>query len=113
MANPLSLPAGSLRHKITFLGKTATQDASGNSVTYQPTFTTRAKIEPIRGTDLIRSGQDTAQLYLMITLRYRAGIDSSMRVQALHGTYIIQAVNNILEANRVLELTCIAVGAKG
>ena len=77
----------------------------------RPLLTTRAAIEPVRGMDLIKGGQDVTQTYVTVTVRYNAAIQASMRVKALNGTYIIQSINNINEQNRVMKLLCL--GLKG
>lgn len=77
---------------------------------YAPFLTAYAAIDLVSGTDMIRSGQDTAQLMAIITMTWQAGIKSNMRIQTPHGTFIIQAVRNVEEMNIDLELTCIALG---
>lgn len=104
------VPAGSLRYPITILDKSITTDVSGTTATYVPILSTRANILPIRGTDMIRAGQNVTQTFITVIIRYRPGILAEMRVQAPHGLYEIQSVVNIGERNRRLELTCLALG---
>ena len=108
--DPCSLPSGDLRHSITILGPTLTTDTTGNVVTYSPfLIDVRAKIDPVSGLELIRSGQDVSLLYIVVSIRYVPGITAKMQVQAYHGLYWIRYVENVLERNRVLKLMCTAV----
>jgi SPP1 family predicted phage head-tail adaptor len=71
-----------------------------------------ASIKHVRGTDVIRSGQDTAQLFATITIHYLPGIQQNMRVQDNNGNiYTIQTVENLEPMNVLLILNCIALGA--
>jgi SPP1 family predicted phage head-tail adaptor len=72
--------------------------------------TTYAAIEPVRGIDKIRAGQDVTQLFVTVTINWQSDILANMRVQALNGTYIIQAIENPYEMNMILKLTCLALG---
>lgn len=108
--DPLVLPAGELRHSITILAPTLTTDATGNVMTYTPFLTdVRAKIDPVKGLELIRSGQDISQTFITVSIRYVPGITSQMQVQAHHGLYTIRYIENVLERNRVLKLMCLAL----
>jgi SPP1 family predicted phage head-tail adaptor len=110
--DPLVLNAGDLRHAITILKLTTSVGLAGSETIWTPFLTNvRAKLEPIKGSELIRSGQDVSQTYITVTIRYQPGILAQMRIQANNGTYIIQAIENVLERNRVLQLTCLSVGA--
>jgi SPP1 family predicted phage head-tail adaptor len=114
MTQPGSWPSidpGRMVHRITILKQTPGVDISGAVVTWSEFVTAWAAIDPVRGTDIIRSGQDTTQLYLTITMRWQAGILPSMRVRSNNGTYIIQAIQNPGERNVLLVLTCVALTA--
>jgi SPP1 family predicted phage head-tail adaptor len=109
--DPCALPAGDLRHSITILAPTLTTDSTGNVRTYSSFLTdVRAKIDPFHGVELIRSGQDISQVYITVSIRYVPGITSEMQVQAYHGLYTVRYVENVLERNRVLKLTCLGIG---
>ena len=105
-----TLDSGEMRHQITILGQVPSSDVSGSTVTMAPVLTCYAKIEPVRGIDVIRSGQETTQLFLIISIWWQAGILSNMQVQALNGLYLIQSVENVLELDVVLKLNCLAIG---
>lgn len=110
--NPLVLASGDLIHSITFLEKTNVIDASGNTETWASAGkVSRAKIDPMRGLELIRSGVDVTQNYITISIRYRDDVDATMRVQFESKVYLIEAIENVLERNRVLKLTCLGLGS--
>ena len=118
-ANRPSLDVGALRHAITIqsLGSTpaAPADAfSGSAVSGTwATFTTAmAAIDAIRGADVVKGGQTTAQLYLSVALWYQPGIAAGMRVvnDVNQATYLVQSVDNVLEMDVVLVLNCIGLG---
>ncbi len=78
---------------------------------WTPFLATRAKIMPVRGIDKIRAGIDVSTLQVTVEMRYQPGITAAMRLQTPTGTYAIQAIENILERNRKIVLTCLAIGA--
>jgi head-tail adaptor len=105
-----TLDSGEMRHQITILGQVPSVDVSGGTVAMEPLVTCYAKIEPVRGLDVIKSGQETTQLFLIISIWWQAGILANMQVQALNGLYLIQSVENLLELDVVLKLNCVAIG---
>ena len=104
-----SLDPGDMRHQITILAPTRGSDGSGSTVTMAPFTSAYAKIVVVRGTDVIRAGQVTTQLFLTISIWYQAGILADMQVQALNGLYVIQSVENVSELGVVLVLNCLAL----
>ena len=104
-----SLDPGDMRHQITILAAARGSDASGSTVTMVPFASAYAKIVVVRGTDVIRAGQVTTQLFLTISIWYQAGILADMQVQALNGLYVIQSVENVSELGVVLVLNCLAL----
>jgi SPP1 family predicted phage head-tail adaptor len=105
------LDPGQMVHQVTILGQQPVQDESGTSVQWVPFVTTWAQIDPVRGTDLLKSGQDTAQSFVTIKIRWQPGILANMRVQTLDGTFIIQGKPED-PGNRhvILILNCIGLG---
>lgn len=113
--DPLAIEAGELRHSVTILQPSITMGTSGAQTTYT-TFLSdvRAKIEAMRGTDIVKSGMQVTQTFLTVTIRYVSGITPQMQVQRHGGaTYIIQSIENVLERNRVLKLLCLDIGGIG
>jgi head-tail adaptor len=105
-----ALDAGEMRHQITILGQVPASDESGNTVAMAPLLTCYAKIEVVKGLDVILSGQETTQLFLIASIWWQADIAANMQVQALNGLYLIQSVENVLELDVVLKLNCLALG---
>lgn len=102
---------GEMVHQVTILQQTQGTDLSGAVTVWTPFLTTWAAIEPVRGTDVLKAGQDTTQLYLQIKIRWQTGIQPNMRVQKADGTqFIIQAIENVCERNVVLVLFCLGLG---
>jgi head-tail adaptor len=101
-----SLDPGDLRNQISILQQTQSSDAS----VMAPFATAYAKIDPVRGTDVLKAGQVTTQEFLVISMWYQPGILADMQVQALNGLYVIQGVEDLLEMDIVLKLNCLAIG---
>jgi SPP1 family predicted phage head-tail adaptor len=114
---PTSIPTwpavnpGELVHWITLLQQTVTTDVSGATAAWAPFLSTWAKIEPVKGTDVIKSGQITTQLYLTITIRWQGGIQPNMRVTRRNYAYVIQSVENPGERDVLLILNCVGLNA--
>jgi head-tail adaptor len=105
------LDPGEMIHRISILQETAVSDISGTSAAWVPFVSMWAKIEPVRGTDLLKSGQDTAQSFMTIKIFWQPGILANMRVQTLDGTFIIQGKpENPGMRNVILILNCIGLG---
>jgi head-tail adaptor len=101
---------GKMVHQIQILRQAPGKDVSGTRVDFSPFITTWAQMEPVKGTDMLRSGQDITQLYITVTIRWQDGIQPNMKVQAQNGTYIIRSIENPGERNVILVLNCLALG---
>jgi len=102
---------GDMVTQITILQPSVGSDISGAVAGgYTPFVTTYAKITWLRGIDTVRAGQDTAQIYGVITIVYQAGILPGFRVQTRNGTYIIQSIVNPDELNVRLDMLCLGLG---
>lgn len=104
------LDPGQMIHRVSILQETTIDDISGTAPAWTPFVDTWAQIDPVRGAEVLKSGQDTAQLYLTVKIRWQVGILANMRVQALNGLYLIQTVENPGNRNVILILNCIALG---
>jgi SPP1 family predicted phage head-tail adaptor len=115
--DPLYLEPGDLRHSVTIQSPSSTQDATGQPIsTWTTILTTRAKIESTTGAaykELVQDGAIAAQATDVFTLRWPGAIDLKPGYHVLFGdnTYIVQAVVNILERNRVVKLFTLAIDA--
>jgi SPP1 family predicted phage head-tail adaptor len=102
---------GKMVHRVTFLGQQKATDASGTVMDWVPVLeNVWAQIEPVKGIDMLKAGQDVTQLYLTVRVYWQTGILPNMRVLTHKGTYIIQAIENPGERNVILVLTCLALG---
>jgi head-tail adaptor len=106
-----TIDPGKMIHWGTILQQIASSDISGSTVVWTPLLSTWAEIDPVRGTDVINSGQITTQLFLTVKIRWQAGPRANMRWQGLNGTYVIQSIENPGERNILLVLNCLALGA--
>ena len=105
---------GDFRHLITLLEPTTGTDESGTTVSYEPgtpPITAFAKIDYLRGTEMIKAGQDVSQTYLKITAWYRPEFSATSRIRTASGShYRIQAVENVHEMSVFMVLTCLGIG---
>jgi head-tail adaptor len=110
-----TIDPGSFRHQIILLSQTLGSDAGGSTFTYQvgvPPVTTWAKIDYLRGDELLKSGQDVSQSFLKVTAWYRAEFAAGSRIQAPSGSqFIIQNVENVKEMNMYMVLMCLGIGS--
>src|SRR5258708_6297129 len=104
------LDPGKMVHRVRILQQTTITDVSGTATAWVPFVDTWAQIDPVRGTEVLKSGQDTAQLFLTVKIRWQTGIQTNMRLLSLNGSYNIQTIENPGERNVVLVLNCIALG---
>lgn len=102
------MKAGELRHRVRIQQLvTGRDDTGGFSETWADVATVWAAIEPIRGREYFEAQQVNAEVSHRIKCRYRSGILPVMR--AVFGVRIfrIEAVINVDERNRELQLMCI------
>jgi SPP1 family predicted phage head-tail adaptor len=105
------LNAGEMIHRVTIQRMVPAVGRTGNTFNWTDWSTgVWAKIVPVRGTDVVKGGQDTTQLYVTISIWWMPGILASMRVVGNGKTYVIQSVENIQERNIVLVLNCLLLG---
>lgn len=104
------LDPGKMIHRVRILQQATVTDISGTAAAWVPFVDTWAQIDPVRGSEVLKSGQDTAQLFLTVKIRWQTGIQSNMQLLTLNGTYIIQTVENPGERNVILILNCLALG---
>ncbi len=117
-ANPLYLRAGELRHQIQIQAPSSTRDASGQVVsTWTALLTTRAAMLNTTGQSYKEAYAENAlvsQSTWVIKIRWPGTgctVEPGQRVQYGSDLYLIQAVDNVLQRNRVLNLYCMAVDA--
>lgn len=106
--SPLSIPSGSLRHPISIETSSTTKDAFGQPIqTWNQVFATRASIEMANEKELYQVDQITSQVTHLITIRWPGllvSIAPGMRILFGSHVYSIQAVKNVSERNRVVQI---------
>lgn len=87
----MSLEAGKLRHRVRFEAQTTDVDSDGISTTeWETVATVWAAIEPLSGNSFLAAQATQAKATARIVIRYRAGLDASMR--AVHGSTVYDIV---------------------
>ena len=106
---------GKFTQLLTFLSQIISADSTGETTTYavgNPPVTAWGSVDHVKGTDKLAAGQDVAQDLVTIKCWWDPRITSAMRVQSPTGSiYIVQAIENVEEANVYLVLTCLGLGA--
>lgn len=98
---------GNLRHRVTIQQLTRTDDgAGGYTETWTAIATVWADVYPLKGQERYDAQQVKANLSHRVTIRYRAGVEPSMRLQYGARTLNIEAVIDPEERHRELILMC-------
>lgn len=104
------MQTGKLRHQVVIQQRAAASPqrtpSGAPDEAWANLVTTWAAIEPMRGKEFMESQAVNSAVATRIRIRYRNGIDATMRVK--HGTtiYSIEAVINLELRNRELHLMC-------
>lgn len=92
--------AGKLRHRVTIKARNDTQNDTGEAVaSWTEVATVWAAVEPLRGRELLTAQSINSEVTGTIRMRYRAGIEASMRAEYAGKVYNIVAVVNPDERN--------------
>lgn len=98
---------GKLRHAIELQQEQRTPDGGGGFVrTWQTVARVRAAVEPLTGSERWRAEQVQANVSHRVTIRYRPGITTDMRVKFGARVFLITAVIDPEERHRELQLLC-------
>lgn len=83
-----------LRHRITIQHKTRTQDPETGELTegWADFATTWASVEPLSAREFIAAQSTQSKISARIVIRYRSGIDASMRILHDGRVYNIEGV---------------------
>lgn len=105
----VNIAAGSMRDRVRIESRTAARDATGGAIeTWTEVFTTWANVEPLTGSELQEAQKQWSEATYEIGIRYRSGLDSTMR--AFHvdtGLYYdIRAVIDVGSRRRKIQLMC-------
>lgn len=98
---------GKLRHRITIQELIKVDDGYGGTVeTWQNIATVWAAIAPLRGSERYTAQQVQSELTHKVTIRYRAGIKTQMRIVYKDKIFEIEAIIDVEERRQWLELLC-------
>jgi SPP1 family predicted phage head-tail adaptor len=101
--------AGALRHRVDIQQATeGTPDATGETLKTWSDWATDepAEILPQQGREWYAAAQLHGELTHLVRIRYRADVDSTMRLKLGTRYLHIMAITNPKERNRELLLTC-------
>ncbi len=99
-----------LRHRVTLQQEIRIPDGAGGfSNSWQDMADLWAEINPanaksLYGIEKLFAGKIQAEISHKITIRYRSGMSTSMRLLFDNRAFNIRAINNIHENNEILEL---------
>ena len=107
----MPMNAGKLRHEVVIQDETRAPDSHGQMVPTWASFqATYAKIQNLRGNELLVAQQINAKIDTKILIRWVSGLRATMRIQATHdgGTryYNIISINTIDEIEETQEIMC-------
>jgi SPP1 family predicted phage head-tail adaptor len=101
--------AGQLDQRVTLQTRTDGVDALGQAATtWADTATVWARSEPIRGREYFAAAQMQDETAVRFTIRYRADVVPTMRVQWRSQAHDITAVIDPQGRKETLELMCLA-----
>lgn len=103
------MQAGKLRKRIAIVSNKNNQETTYGQNKPDPVTvaTVWGSIEPLSGRELMRAQEIVASVTHRVRIRYRSGIEPSMHVVCHDRTLGIEAVLNLEERNRELELLCV------
>lgn len=109
--DPLALDPGELRHQVQLSALDTSQDNYGQPLnTWTPYRTTWASIRLLSGQELFQGDEFTSAAQVRIRMRWTdANTKPGDRVLYGARVFVVQICNNVLERNRVLELTCLEI----
>ena len=86
---------GQLRQRVDSQRPVSVQDGSGDPVVVWESIATKvpARIEPLRGSELIAKIVLASKVDTQVTIRYRAGVDATMRLKHLLGNGAFELFN--------------------
>ena len=103
----MKLRIGDLRHRITIQKLEMIQDSYGQATeTWVDVVTVFAAVNPISGREFFKAETINSEITHRILIRYRKGIEPSMRVNFKGRIFTILSVINFQEKNEALQLMC-------
>ncbi|WP_296247920.1 phage head closure protein [uncultured Stenotrophomonas sp.] len=106
----MSIGAGHLRHRVLIQQQVIPRDDDGVShTTWVDVATVWAAVEPLSAREFVQSGQTQTAVTARITIRYRAGLQASMRI--LHRGQVYNIAGLLSDKASGLEYITIPVSA--
>lgn len=101
------MEAGKLRHVVNIQADQGTQNDVGEHIpSWVTVVTTRASVEPLAGREFFDAQQRQAEITHRVRLRYRTGVEPTMRLLYRSRVLMIEAVIDVGERRRELHLMC-------
>lgn len=99
--------AARLRHRVTIQQPVAAVNGYGERITTWSTVATVwAAVEPLRGREFFDAEQTQAEISHRVIMRYRTGMESTMRLLHLTRVLHIGTIIDVDERHRELQLMC-------
>lgn len=101
------MQAGRLRQRVRIQEPVDAQNGLGEMIrAWSTVATVWAAVEPLRGREFFDAEQVQAEISHRVRLRYRPGVDATMRVLFGSRVFQIQSVIDVDERRRELQLMC-------
>ena len=102
------MQAGLLRKRLTLQQRSKSQDSYGQPLlTWSDVATVWGEIVPLSGSESVSADSLQASTSHQITIRYRSGVNTALRIKYGVRLFDIQNVLNPDERNKTLTLLCI------
>ena len=99
--------AARIRHRVTIQQPVVAVNGYGERITTWSTVAVVwAAVEPLRGREFFDAEQVQAEISHRVVLRYRSGMVATMRLLHLTRVLHIQAIIDVDERHRELQLMC-------
>ena len=96
-----------LRHRVTIQSPVVAVNGYGERITTWSTVATvGAAVEPLRGREFFDAEQVQAEISHRVIMRYRTGMESTMRLLHLTRVLHIETIIDVDERHRELQLMC-------
>jgi SPP1 family predicted phage head-tail adaptor len=100
-------PVGKLRHRVTLQQPVDTDDGAGGTTrTWSEVATLWARIEPMSADERVAAERIEAAADTRITIRWRAGVTSTMRFSFGTRVFEIRGLTDREERHRFLDCLC-------
>ena len=99
--------AGELNKRVTIQYQAIARDSYGaETITWTDVDTVWAKIQPLRGREYFDAKQIQAEASIKISIRYRTGINPTMRLKYADRYFYILEMQNVDERGEELMMLC-------